>query len=90
MLMEPINTRDIPCFFLDHYDHAHQIVGLVGAVNLAVRRPGWAGCVSWVLKISLPSYNQGEGISLTMVDCYFSPAHDPTRIARHPHQSQKA
>ena len=90
MLMEPINTRDIPRFFLDRQDHAHQIISQAGAVNLAVRRLDWAGCVSWVLKISLPSYNQGEGISLTMVDCYFSPAHDPTRIARHPHQSQKA
>ena len=38
MLMEPINTRDIPRLFLDRQDHAHQIVGLVGAVNLAVRR----------------------------------------------------
>jgi 2-dehydrotetronate isomerase len=36
-LMEPINTRDIPRFFLNRQDHAHEIVGEVGAPNLKVQ-----------------------------------------------------
>jgi 2-dehydrotetronate isomerase len=36
-LMEPINTRDIPCFFLNRQDHAHEIVLEVGAPNLKVQ-----------------------------------------------------
>ena len=37
MLIEPINTRDIPRFFLNRQDHAHEILGLVGAPNLKVQ-----------------------------------------------------
>jgi 2-dehydrotetronate isomerase len=37
VLMEPINTRDIPRFFLNRQDHAHEIIGLVGAPNLKVQ-----------------------------------------------------
>ena len=37
VLMEPINTRDIPRFFLNRQDHAHDIIGLVGASNLKVQ-----------------------------------------------------
>jgi 2-dehydrotetronate isomerase len=37
VLIEPINTRDIPRFFLNRQDHAHEIVGLVGASNLKVQ-----------------------------------------------------
>ncbi len=37
VLMEPINTRDIPRFFLNRQDHAHEIIGLVGAQNLKVQ-----------------------------------------------------
>jgi 2-dehydrotetronate isomerase len=37
VLMEPINTRDIPRFFLNRQDHAHEIIGLVGASNLKVQ-----------------------------------------------------
>jgi hydroxypyruvate isomerase len=37
VLMEPINTRDIPRFFLNRQDHAHDIIGLVGAANLKVQ-----------------------------------------------------
>ena len=37
VLMEPINTRDIPRFFLNRQDHAHDIIGLVGAPNLKVQ-----------------------------------------------------
>lgn len=37
VLIEPINTRDIPRFFLNRQDHAHEIVNAVGAANLQVQ-----------------------------------------------------
>jgi 2-dehydrotetronate isomerase len=37
VLIEPINTRDIPRFFLNRQDHAHEIVDAVGASNLKVQ-----------------------------------------------------
>jgi len=37
VLIEPINTRDIPGFFLNRQDHAHEIVEAVGAPNLKVQ-----------------------------------------------------
>ena len=37
VLIEPINTRDIPRFFLNRQDHAHDIVQEVGAANLKVQ-----------------------------------------------------
>jgi 2-dehydrotetronate isomerase len=37
VLIEPINTRDIPRFFLNRQDHAHEIIDLVGARNLKVQ-----------------------------------------------------
>ena len=37
VLIEPINTRDIPRFFLNRQDHAHQIVETIGAANLKVQ-----------------------------------------------------
>ncbi len=37
VLMEPINTRDIPGFFLNRQDEAHAIVAEVGAANLKVQ-----------------------------------------------------
>ena len=37
VLMEPINTRDMPRFFLNRQDHAHEIIALVGAPNLKVQ-----------------------------------------------------
>ncbi len=37
LLMEPINTRDIPRFFLNRQDHAHEIVEAIGAPNLKVQ-----------------------------------------------------
>jgi hydroxypyruvate isomerase len=37
VLIEPINTRDIPRFFLNRQDHAHEIVDMVGAPNLKVQ-----------------------------------------------------
>jgi 2-dehydrotetronate isomerase len=37
VLIEPINTRDIPRFFLNRQDHTHEIVEAVGASNLKVQ-----------------------------------------------------
>ena len=37
MLIEPINTRDIPGFFLNRQDEAHAVVAEVGAANLKVQ-----------------------------------------------------
>ena len=37
LLIEPINTRDIPGFFLNRQDEAHSIVAEVGAPNLKVQ-----------------------------------------------------
>ena len=37
VLIEPINTRDIPRFFLNRQDHAHEVVATVGAANLKVQ-----------------------------------------------------
>ena len=37
ILIEPINTRDIPRFFLNRQDHAHEVLAAVGANNLKVQ-----------------------------------------------------
>ena len=37
VLMEPINTRDMPGFFLNRQDHAHQLIELIGAPNVKVQ-----------------------------------------------------
>ncbi|MDM0081368.1 MULTISPECIES: 2-oxo-tetronate isomerase [Variovorax] len=37
VLIEPINTRDIPRFFLNRQDHAHELVEAVGALNVQVQ-----------------------------------------------------
>ena len=37
LLLEPINTRDIPRFFLNRQDHAHELLGEIGAVNVQVQ-----------------------------------------------------
>ncbi|MDP3250080.1 MAG: TIM barrel protein, partial [Polaromonas sp.] len=37
VLIEPINTRDVPRFFLNRQDHAHEILAEVGAPNLRVQ-----------------------------------------------------
>lgn len=36
ILIEPINPRDMPGYFLNRQDHAHEIVAAVGAPNLKV------------------------------------------------------
>jgi hydroxypyruvate isomerase len=37
ILIEPINTRDIPGFFLNRQDHAHDIITSIGAPNIKVQ-----------------------------------------------------
>jgi hydroxypyruvate isomerase len=37
VLIEPINTRDMPRFYLNRQDHAHEVVAAVGAPNLKVQ-----------------------------------------------------
>jgi len=37
ILIEPINTRDVPRFFLNRQDHAHEVLAVVGANNLKVQ-----------------------------------------------------
>ena len=37
MLIEPINTRDIPGFFLNRQAEAHRIIQSIGAANLKVQ-----------------------------------------------------
>jgi hydroxypyruvate isomerase len=37
LLIEPINTRDIPGFFLNRQDHAHELIGQIGAPNVKVQ-----------------------------------------------------
>ena len=37
VLIEPINTRDIPGFYLNRQDHAHEILAEVGSPNLKVQ-----------------------------------------------------
>lgn len=37
LLIEPINKRDMPGYFLNRQDHAHDIVAEIGAVNLKVQ-----------------------------------------------------
>ncbi len=37
VLIEPINTRDIPGFFLNRQDHAHELISEIGASNLRVQ-----------------------------------------------------
>ena len=37
VLIEPINTRDIPRFFLNRQDHAHEVIAETGAANAKVQ-----------------------------------------------------
>lgn len=37
VLLEPINTRDIPRFFLNRQDHAHELVAEIGEPNVQVQ-----------------------------------------------------
>ena len=37
LLIEPINTRDIPGFFLNRQDQAHELIAEIGAANVKVQ-----------------------------------------------------
>ena len=37
ILIEPINTRDIPGFFLNRQDQAHELIAEIGAANVKVQ-----------------------------------------------------
>ena len=65
VLMEPINTRDIPKFFLNRQDHAHEIIGLVGAANVKVQMDLYhcqivEGDVATKIRQYLPTGNVGH------------------------------
>ncbi len=64
-LIEPINTRDIPRFFLNRQDHAHEIIGMVGASNLRVQMDLYhcqivEGDVAMKIRKYLPTGNVGH------------------------------
>jgi 2-dehydrotetronate isomerase len=37
LLIEPINTRDIPGYFLNRQDHAHELIGAIAQPNVKVQ-----------------------------------------------------
>ncbi len=65
VLIEPINTRDIPGFFLNRQDHAHQVIAEVGATNLKVQMDLYhcqivEGDLAMKLRRYLPTGNVGH------------------------------
>ena len=65
VLIEPINTRDIPGFFLNRQDQAHAIVAEVGAPNLKVQMDLYhcqivEGDVAMKIRQYLPTGNVGH------------------------------
>lgn len=65
VLIEPINPRDIPGFFLNRQDHAHQVVRDVGAPNLKVQMDLYhcqivEGDLAMKLRNYLPTGNVGH------------------------------
>ncbi len=65
VLMEPINTRDIPGFFLNRQDEAHAVVAAVGAPNLKVQMDLYhcqivEGDVAMKIRQYLPTGNVGH------------------------------
>ena len=65
LLIEPINTRDIPRYFLNRQDHAHEILREVGAANLKVQMDLYhcqivEGDVAMKLRKYLPTGNVGH------------------------------
>ena len=65
VLIEPINTRDIPGFFLNRQDDAHQVVADVGASNLKVQMDLYhcqivEGDLAMKLRQYLPTGNVGH------------------------------
>jgi 2-dehydrotetronate isomerase len=64
-LIEPINTRDIPRFFLNCQDHAHEIIATIGARNLKVQMDLYhcqivEGDVAMRIRKYLPTGNIGH------------------------------
>lgn len=66
LLIEPLNGRDVPGYFLNRQDHAHEIVAAVGAPNLAVQ-------------MDLYHTQIVEGDLSAKLQRYLDPAH-PTRV----------
>ncbi|MEO7401602.1 MAG: 2-oxo-tetronate isomerase [Polaromonas sp.] len=65
ILIEPINTRDIPGFFLNRQDHAHQAIADVAATNLKVQMDLYhcqivEGDLAMKLRHYLPGGNVGH------------------------------
>lgn len=65
VLIEPINTRDIPGFFLNRQDQAHEVIAEVGAPNLKVQMDLYhcqivEGDVAMKLRQYLPSGRVGH------------------------------
>ena len=65
LLIEPINTRDIPGFFLNRQDQAHQVIADVGVPNLKVQMDLYhcqivEGDVATKLRSYLPTGNVGH------------------------------
>jgi hydroxypyruvate isomerase len=65
VVIEPINTRDIPGFFLNRQDHAHEIVRLVGSPHLKVQMDLYhcqivEGDLAMKIKNYLPTGNVGH------------------------------
>lgn len=65
LLIEPINGRDIPGYFLNRQDHAHEIVQQVGAPNLKVQMDLYhcqvvEGDVATKLRSTLPTGRVGH------------------------------
>ena len=65
VLIEPINTRDIPRFFLNRQDHAHELIAEIGAPNLKVQFDLYhcqivEGDVAMKIRQYLPTGNVGH------------------------------
>ena len=65
VLIEPINPRDIPGYFLNRQDEAHAVVGEVGAANLKVQMDLYhcqivEGDVAMKLRAHLPGGRVGH------------------------------
>lgn len=65
VLIEPINTRDMPNYFLNYQHQAHDIIGLVGASNLKVQMDLYhcqimEGDLAKKIQHYLPSNNVGH------------------------------
>ena len=65
VLIEPINTRDMPRFFLNRQDHAHEVIAAVGAANLKVQMDLYhcqvvEGDLAMKLRHYLPTGNVGH------------------------------